>query len=439
MSSKKSGNKPIKFDADLGIKLYGPTPSNRKFRFDYVDPLTGRRYQPRRTDKGEAFALWDETIEYLTAAHYATRVASASDTGLVVVDRSGGPIVDDLFAKLQARWQRLHRSERYRQNRANLYSNRIAPVIGGLGVRAWGASTEHSEIIIGNALTDGLAPASIQNVGSLMRGLVSQAWRERWLPKSANPMEDVPYVAPPGDQGQGRAFVPESDRPSTDAVERLLAAYDEVGKRHGISWLADRAATGAYGGLRPSEQDALRINDLDMVPGKPRIRIDETFTCPRGRKGQAPLSAPTKNRRSRLAWLPRSRYDRLVARAEVLRSAGHADDALLFADPSDPYRPLGESMSRRLFIEAALAADWETVTVKRSTSAKRHIGPDRRPRHVYYTLRHHSVGWMLDVVGMSWPDISRTLGHHSVAFTHAVYERSDSDATDRIAQRLQEL
>lgn len=439
MSSKKVRNTPIKLDDDLGIKLYGPTPSNPKFRLDYLDPLTGRRYQPRRTEKEDAFALWDETVEYLTSVKHATRVASAENAGLVVVDRSGGPIVDDLFAKLQARWQRLHRSQRYIQNRSNLYENRLAPVIGNLGVRAWGASTEHCEVIIGNALTDGLAPASVQNVGSLMRGMVSQAWRERWLPKSADPMEDVPYVAAPGEQGQGRAFVPESDRPSTAAVERLLAAYDEIGERHGIPWLADRAATGAYGGLRPSEQDALRINDLGVVPGKSRIRIDETFTCPRGRKGEAPLSAPTKNRRSRLARLPRSRYERLVARAEALRTVGLADDALLFADPTDPYRPLGESTSRRLFIEAALAAGWETVAVRRSSSAKPHLGPDRRPRHVYYTLRHHSVGWMLDVVGMNWPAISRTLGHHSVAFTHAVYERSDTDADDRIDQRLEGL
>lgn len=437
MGAKKGRNKPIKLDEDLGIKLYGPTPSNPKFRLDYVDPLTGQRYQPRRTDKLDAFALWDETVEYLTAARDATRVASATDAGIAVVSRSGGPVIDDLFAKLEARWRRLHRTPRYIQNRSNLYANRIAPVIGDVGVRSWGASTEHCEIIIGNALTDGLAPASVQNVGSLMRGLVSQAWRERWLPKSANPMEDVPYVAPPGEQGQGRAFVPETDRPSTAAIERLLVAYETVGEKHGIPWLADRAATGAYGGLRPSEQDALRINDLGVVPGKPRIRIDETFTCPRGVKD--PLLAPTKNRRSRLARMPRSRYQRLEARAELLRAAGLPDDALLFADPDDPYRPLGESLSRRLFIEAALAADWESVTVKRSATAKQRRGPGRRPRHVYYTLRHHSVGWMLDVVGMDWPSISRTLGHHSVAFTHAVYERSDADADERIDGRLEEL
>ncbi len=397
MSSKKTRNKPVKVDDDLGIRLYGPTPSNHKFRVDYTDPFTGQRYQPRRTAEADAFALWDETVEYLSAARHATQLGATPADGAATVDRSGGPVVDDLFAKLEARWRRLHRSERYIQNRSNLYANRIRPVIGHLGVRAWGSSTEHCEIVIGNALTDGLAPASVQNVGSLMRGLVSQAWRERWLPRSTDPMEDVPYVAAPGEQGQSLAFVPESDRPSTDAVERLLAAYDKIGERVGIPWLADRAATGAYGGLRPSEQDALRINDLDVVPGKPIVRIDETFTCPRGRKGEAPLSAPTKNRRSRRVRLPRSRYDRLVARAIELRAAGLADDALLFSDPNDPYRPLGESLSRRLFIEAALDAGWETVAVQRdpngqrASKGQRPQGPDRRPKHVYYTLRHHSV------------------------------------------------
>jgi len=106
MSTKKSRSKPIKLDDDLGLKLYGPTSSNPKFRLDYLDPFTGQRCQPRRTDETAAFALWDEVLEYLTAAKHATRVASARDAGLLVVDRSGGPVVDDLFAKLHARWRR---------------------------------------------------------------------------------------------------------------------------------------------------------------------------------------------------------------------------------------------------------------------------------------------------------------------------------------------
>lgn len=63
MSSKKARNTPIKFDDDLGLKLCGPTPSNPKYRLNYVDPLSGERYQPRRTDRADAFALWDETVE----------------------------------------------------------------------------------------------------------------------------------------------------------------------------------------------------------------------------------------------------------------------------------------------------------------------------------------------------------------------------------------
>lgn len=437
MGAKRKYNKPLKFDSDLGLSLYGPTPGSLKYRLDYTDPFTGQRHQPRRTSKNDAQLLWDETVEYLQTAKDATRVASAEAAGLVVVDRSGGPVVDDLFAKLEARWWRLHRSQRYIQNRSNLYANRIRPTIGALRVREWGATTEQSEVIIGNALTDGLAPASVQDVGALLRGLVSQGWRERWLPRSANPMDDVPYVAPPGEEGQDLAFVPEHDRPSTDAVVRLLEAFEGIGERVGIPWLADRAATGAFGGLRPSEQDALRINDLrepDLG-----VYVDETFTCPRGRKGLAPLSAPTKNRRKRTVRLPRSRFERLVARAAELRAAGLPDDALLFADPADPYRPLGESLSRRLFVEAAIAAGWETVAVARSAETKHRQGPDRRPRHVYYTLRHHSVGWMRKEVGMDWPDVSRALGHHSVAFTHAVYERSDADAQQRIRDRLMDL
>ena len=45
---------PLKFDAELGLTLYGPTPKNAAYRLDYTDPFTRDRKQPRRTAKAEA-------------------------------------------------------------------------------------------------------------------------------------------------------------------------------------------------------------------------------------------------------------------------------------------------------------------------------------------------------------------------------------------------
>ena len=63
-------------DAELGLSLYAPTPTTHRYRLDYTDPFTDKRCQPRRVDQGDAFALWDETLEYLQTARHAMPLSS---------------------------------------------------------------------------------------------------------------------------------------------------------------------------------------------------------------------------------------------------------------------------------------------------------------------------------------------------------------------------
>jgi len=90
-------SRPIEHDRDLRASLYAPTPTNPKYRVVYVDPFTGERKQPRRTDPSEAETLWGETLEYLRAARLATPVPAAKE-------RWRGPTVDDLWQKRLQRW-----------------------------------------------------------------------------------------------------------------------------------------------------------------------------------------------------------------------------------------------------------------------------------------------------------------------------------------------
>ena len=101
--------------------------------------------------------------------------------------------------------------------------------------------------------------------------------------------------------------------------------------------------------------------------------------------------------------------------------------------------PISESATRRFHIEAALRAKWETVEVRRHEDSRRHLGPDQRPRHTNYSLRHHAAVWMHDVGNYDWADVSRYLGHHSVSFTYAVYVRSGAEADERNRARLRAL
>jgi integrase len=101
--------------------------------------------------------------------------------------------------------------------------------------------------------------------------------------------------------------------------------------------------------------------------------------------------------------------------------------------------PISESATRRFHIAAAIKGGWETVEVRRHEDSCRHLGPDRRPRHTNYSLRHHAASWMHHVAGFDWDSVSYYLGHHSVAFTYAVYVRRGADADERNLARLRAL
>lgn len=48
------------------------------------------------------------------------------------------------------------------------------------------------------ARVQGLAPTSVQDLGALMRNLVTLGWELRWIPSGHNPMQGVKYVAREG-------------------------------------------------------------------------------------------------------------------------------------------------------------------------------------------------------------------------------------------------
>jgi len=418
---------PVKYDAELGLTLYGPTSTNPAFRLDYTDPFTAQRKQPRRTVEADACALWDETVEYLRTARHAAPLADATRRGT-------GPTVDDLFDKRLERWADDEREEHYIFTRVGRYDYRLRPVFGDWSVRDWAATNDGCREVLRSARIQGLAPSSVQDLGALMRSLVTLGWELRWIPPGHNPMRGVKYKASSTEQGQGTEFVREEDRPEFAAVEKLVLVYEDLAAESGIPWLAERALVGAYGGARPGERDALRL--CDLRPERLVVRVENSISWVR-HKG--PVRKLPKNGKQRDIMVPASTMDRLVDLADRRRAAGAADDALLFEDPARPGLPISESATRRLHTQAALRAGWETVEVRRREGSRRHLGPDLRPRHTNYSMRHHAAVWMHDVAGFDWTDVSRYLGHHSVAFTYAVYVRSGSEAEARNRALLTEL
>lgn len=126
---------PVKYDADLGLTLYGPTQSNKKFRLDYIDPFTRDRKQQKRSVEADAHALWDEAVEYLPFTRLAAPVPDAARRGT-------GPTVDDLFDKRLERWTDDACTPRYASTRVGRYDYRLRPVFGDWSVRDWAATSE---------------------------------------------------------------------------------------------------------------------------------------------------------------------------------------------------------------------------------------------------------------------------------------------------------
>jgi len=418
----------VKFDAELGLTLYGPTPTNPRYRLDYIDTFTKERKQPRRTVETDAYALWDETLAYLRSARLAVPLAPGAG-------RRGAPTCDDLFDARMERWIDDECTKGYINTRRGRYDYRLRPVFGDWTVRDWAASSDGCREVLRAARVQGLSASSVQDLGALMRSLVTLGWEMRWIAPGHNPMQGVKYTAGATEQGQSAEFVREDDRPEFAAVEKLILAYDELAEKTGILWLPERALVGSQGGLRPGERDALRLCDLRA--DELAVAVEGAFTWPRGEDG--PQRKLPKNNKRRRVLLPRSTMDRLLSIADRRYSQGASGDALLFEDPERPGLPIAESATRWLHTTAALAAGWDTVEVRRQEGSRRHLGPDLRPRHTNYSLRHHSAVWMHEVAGFDWTDVSRSLGHHSVAFTYAVYVRSGADADERNRGRLRSM
>ena len=419
-------SKPIKWDADVGLALYDMTKTNNCFRLDYLDPFDGARKQPTRVDESDAFRLWDETVTYLRTARHAVPLVAPSGT-------RSAPTVRDLFDKRIERWVEDKCQQHYINTRVGRFDYRLAPVFGDQLVRDWASSSAGCREVIRIARVHGLAPSSIQDLGVLMRNLVTLGRELRWIQPGYDPMQGVKYTASATQQGELAEFVREDDRPEFAAVEALIEQYEEIAMERGILWLPVRALVAAHGGLRPGEQDALRISDLradELI-----VCVNSAFSYPR-RSCDGPIRKLPKNGKQRRVLLPSSTIERLLELAERRLAAGASHDSLLFEDPRRPGLPLSEAATRRLHIEAGVRAGWETVKVRRDPNAKRHLGPDLRPRHPSYSLRHHAAIWMHEVAGFDWTDVSLALGHHSVAFTLSVYVRSGAEAEVRNRERL---
>ncbi|HUR17806.1 MAG TPA: hypothetical protein VMZ51_02570, partial [Acidimicrobiales bacterium] len=227
--TKDQANRPLRLGKLRGggmrpwqTKLYGPTPARPRPRVVYKDLETGEWRYLSGEDLEEANAIFDKAERWLDAG--VTLAADTHETERAKRD------IAALGKRLLTRMEDDGVRRRTLQDWERIIRCHIVPVIGARSVVQW--DTEDCQKVLRRVRKAGRAPASVQDVGSVMVALVREAHRKpRWLPLEENPMETVRYRAKARHQGQVASFVPLNDRPTTPAVRDLCAALYWRGRR----------------------------------------------------------------------------------------------------------------------------------------------------------------------------------------------------------------
>ncbi|CAN5363317.1 hypothetical protein BH23ACT9_BH23ACT9_16510 [soil metagenome] len=331
--SRATRNRPL-ISHDAGVKLYAPTKSYARFRLDYIDPVSGQRHQPGFDERGIAETNFNQAVQFV--------VAAASLAPQAGPRRHAARTVAHLFEELDQLWAEEEKAESYRQSRRTMFRLWIQPSCGDLPVLEWGTTSEFSRAVL-TAARPHVGPARRQDIGALMRHMVTRTWDLGWLPLSMNPMAGVKYRARAGVQGQDRQYVEPTVRPDTENVQALIRAFQARGKRDGNWWLPVMPQVAAYGGLRFGEQVALRA--CDVVPGE---GLWVTGSVYKGRTGPSQRKLP-KNGKHRFVALPASVREGVERRAAEVKAV-QGTDGLLFPSPGHPQNYWTNDSFRQYFM-----------------------------------------------------------------------------------------
>lgn len=287
---------------EAGTRIYAPSRNESRYRVVATDADGNRVFHKAPT----------EAAARARARELEAHLASAVPLG----PTAGGARTVAALAR-SYRQALTGRSLRYQERQDSILRTWVLPHLGHLSVAAW--TPAHSESVI-NAARAKLAPATVQNIGSCLRSLVTFAHKSRWLSREVDPMWRVSYSIKPEHQGEAPGFIPRDELPNDEQCEALSAAFVDLGAPE---WaLAMRLASRS--GVRWGELIALRPCDIDFEPHRV-VRVSRSVE--QSRQGLA-FKAP-KNAQRRTTIFPASLTPTLRTHVEVV-AAKAGPEALLF-------------------------------------------------------------------------------------------------------------
>ena len=362
-----------------------------------TDPVSGERIFAKCRTEEAARAKARELEQFIAQS---APIRDPHDAGPRSVERLAARYIEDHLSGL---------SVRSREKQTYLLARWVLPRIGARTVTAW--TPADSAAVIAAVRRTGGSDALVQDVGAVMRALVTHARRLRWLTaQSEDPMWIVRYAKTATIQGAASVYVPRSSLPSDEQSTALFEAMEGLGHRR---WAIAMRLTYRTG-LRWGELVALQAHDIEFEPAR-IVHVRRAVEQPT--RGPARLKAP-KNGKVRTTIFPKSLTDDLrEVVEETVRRAGA--EGLLFPSPAG--RIMRRSNFQQVWIRAADAAGWPmTAPLRRSSGygqtnkGWRWTGAAKWSPH---DLRHVAACWMLFALRLDPAVVADKLGHADPNFT----------------------
>lgn len=393
-----------------GTRIYAPSPREERYRVVASDPVSGERIFVKCRTEEQARAKARELEQFIAQS---APIRDPHEIGPRTVERLAARYTDDHLSGL---------SMRFREKQTYLLRRWVLPRIGHTKVTAW--TPADSSAVIASVRRAGSSDALVQDVGAVMRALVTHARRLRWLTaQSEDPMWMVRYAKKSAVQGASAVYVPRSALPTDEDCNALFNAMEDLGHHR---WAVAMRLVHRTG-LRWGELAALQAHDIEFEPAR-IVHVRRAVEQPT--RGPASLKTP-KNGKTRTTIFPKSLTGDLRELVdETVESDG--PEGLLFRSASG--RIIRRSNFQQVWIRTADRAGWPMATPLRRSAGYgeahkgwRWTGAAKWSPH---DLRHVAACWMLFDLRLDPAVVADKLGHADPNFTIKRYigVRGDADA-----------